>query len=73
VEIKRVIAAASRAGVDIGSIEIHPRKIIIHPRDDAQPSAASEYDMWKMSRRENTDLLRYADEKSAALPKKPRG
>ena len=32
VEIKRVIAAAVRAGIEIGSIEIHPDKIIITER-----------------------------------------
>ena len=37
VEIKRVIAAAIRAGIEIGTIEIHPRKIIIHPRQRNAP------------------------------------
>lgn len=34
VEIKRVIAAAIRAGIEIGSIEIHPRNH--HPSDGEQ-------------------------------------
>jgi hypothetical protein len=50
VEIKRVIAAASRAGIEIGSIEIHPRKIIIQPKEKDAP-ALSDYDTWKLSGR----------------------
>lgn len=33
VEIKRAIAAVERAGITIGSVEIHPRKIIVIARD----------------------------------------
>jgi len=49
VEIKRTIAAAERAGIEIGSIEIHPRKIIIHSKDpeDKERSLAIEYENWK--------------------------
>ena len=46
VEIKRVIAAAIRAGIDIGSIEIHPRKITIHPKEK-NAAQVSDYDRWK--------------------------
>ena len=71
VEIKRVIAAAIRAGIEVGSIEIHPRKIIIHPRDEnALP--ISDYDTWKMSEGRDTDRVKHAVEKSDAFPKKPR-
>lgn len=47
VEIKRVIAAAIRAGVDIGSIEIEPRKITIH--SSTEDTLESDYDIWKMN------------------------
>lgn len=72
VEIKRAIAAASRAGVEIGSIEIHPNKIIILPRDpnDKNAPELSEYDLWKMSSRQNTESVRHVDGKSDALPSK---
>ena len=48
VEIKRVIAAAERAGVQIASIEIHPRKIIIFARnpDNERPKELT-YSEWK--------------------------
>lgn len=36
VGIKRVIAAAARAGIEIGSIKIHPDKITIHRRDPSE-------------------------------------
>ena len=71
-EIKRVIAAANRAGIEIGSIEIHSDKITIHPRDPGVASVLSAYDLWKMSRREDTDRVRHVDKESDALPKKPR-
>jgi len=48
VEIKRVIAAAIRAGIDIGSVEIQPRKITIRPRDQ-NAAQISDYDLWKGS------------------------
>ncbi len=48
VEIKRAIAAAERAGIQISSIEIHPRKIIITARDptDDEPKKQT-YSEWK--------------------------
>ena len=51
-EIKRAIAAAKRAGIQIGSIEIHPRKIIIVARDPnlEQPKDLT-YAEWKASQR----------------------
>ena len=72
VEIKRAIAAVSRAGIEIGSIEIQADKITIHPRDPADPRGLGEYDLWKMSRREDTDRVEHTDEESDALPKKPK-
>ena len=52
IEIKRAIAAAERAGIRIGSIEIHPRKIIISARDpnDERPKEQT-YAEWKISQR----------------------
>jgi hypothetical protein len=48
VEIKRVIAAAERAGITVTSIEIHPRKIIIFAGDpnDEKPTKQT-YSEWK--------------------------
>ena len=48
VEIKRAIAAAERAGIQIGSIEIDPRKIVIFARDpnDEKPTKQT-YSDWK--------------------------
>jgi len=71
-EIKRVIAAASRAGIEIGSIEIHPRKIIIHPKKENAP-ALSDYDIWKISQGRDSSLVRHTDEESDALPDKSKG
>jgi len=72
VEIKRVIAAAIRAGVEIGSIEIHPRKITIYPTARNVP-AITDYDVWKLSEgHERTQHVRHADKQSGALPKKPK-
>ena len=71
VEIKRVIAAASRAGIEIGSIEIQPRKIIIHPKEEGAPPI-SDYDLWKISEGRDSSLVRHTDKESGALPKKPR-
>lgn len=51
VEIKRAIAAAERAGIDIGSIEIHPRKITIHCRQKGEPELT--YAEWKMSQQQD--------------------
>ena len=50
VEIKRAIAAAERAGIRIGSIEIHPRKIIIFARDpNGEKPREQTYSEWKAS------------------------
>lgn len=54
VEIKRVISAAIRAGVTIGSIDIHPNKITIHPRDrDLVETPQAAYARWKASQQRN--------------------
>jgi hypothetical protein len=71
VEIKRVIAAAIRAGIEIGKIEIHPSNIIIHPREESAPPLG-DYDIWKLSRLQDTDRVKHSVEESDALPKKPR-
>ena len=70
VEIKRVVAAASKAGVQIGSIEIHSAKITIHARGPADPLEFTEYDLWKLSRQRDTDRVKHVDAESDALPKK---
>lgn len=69
-EIKRVIAAASRAGVQIGSIEIHSDKITIHSRDPADPTNLTEYDIWKLSHQQDTDRAKHVAEESDALATK---
>ena len=69
VEIKRVIAAVVRAGIEIGSIEIHPRKITIHPREK-DALQISDYDIWKISQGSDSSLVLHTDEDSDALPKK---
>jgi hypothetical protein len=71
VEIKRVIAAVIRAGIEIGSIEIYPRKITIQPREKNAP-AISDYDSWKLSQGRDSSLVRHKDENSDALPGKSR-
>jgi hypothetical protein len=65
VEIKRVIAAAVRAGIEVGSIEIHPTKIIINPREKNEPQL-SEYDLWKLSEGRSTSRARRIDKQSGA-------
>lgn len=65
VEIKRVIAAAIRAGIEIGSIEIHPEKIAIYPKEENAPQI-TEYDVWKMSQGHDTSRVRHTDEQSGA-------
>jgi hypothetical protein len=50
VEIKRVIAAVVRAGIEIDSVEIQPRKITIQSRDP-NSTAISDYDAWKTGER----------------------
>jgi hypothetical protein len=74
VEIKRVLAAAQRAGIQIGSVEIEPRKITIHRDDETDPRSAAEiaYDQWKSDER-NASRVRHSVGKTDALPKKPRG
>jgi hypothetical protein len=48
VEIKRAIAAAERTGIQISSIEIHPRKIIIVARDPTLKEPKQQtYSEWK--------------------------
>jgi hypothetical protein len=71
-EIKRVIAAASRAGLEIGSIEIHLDKITIHSRDPADAQGLTEYDLWKIGQGQPTDRVKLVGEESDALPKKPK-
>jgi hypothetical protein len=52
VEIKRAIAATERAGVQIASIEIHPRKIIITARNPADDEPKSlTYSEWRAAQR----------------------
>jgi hypothetical protein len=70
-EVKRVIAAAIRAGIEIGSIEIHPRKIIIRP-SEASATEISDFDIWKMSRGQDTERVGHSVEKTDALQKKSR-
>lgn len=72
VEIKRTIAAVTRAGIEIGSIEIHPTKITIHPRNVTDERLGA-YDLWKLSEGQDTQLVKHADEESVGLPRKPRG
>lgn len=69
VEIKRVIAAAIRAGIEIDSIEVHPRKIIIH-RNEQNALPITEYDLWKMSEGRDFSRIRHTDEQSGAQPRK---
>jgi len=69
VEIKRVIAAATRAGIEIGSVEIQPRKIIIHAKEGREPEL-SPYELWKMSEGRNSLRTRHPDKKTGALPNK---
>jgi hypothetical protein len=71
-EIKRAIAAAIRAGIEIGSIEIHPGKIIIHLREENSPHVTG-YDIWKMSQGLDTNRVKHTAAKTDALPKKTRG
>jgi hypothetical protein len=72
VEIKRVIAAEERAGIEIGSIEIQPRKITIHPKEENE-DPNTEYDRWKMREGQDTERVRRTDSESDALPRKPTG
>jgi hypothetical protein len=72
VEIKRVIAAAIRAGINVGSIEIHPRKITIRPREK-NAAEITDYDSWKLSQGRDSSLVRHTEENSDALPDKSEG
>ena len=65
VEVKRLIAAAIRAGIEIGSIEIHPEKIVIRPKEKNAPPM-SDYDVWKMSEGHDTSRVQHIDEQSGA-------
>jgi hypothetical protein len=67
VEIKRVIAAATRAGIEIGSVEIQPRKIVIHAKEDREPEL-SPYEVWKMSEGRSSRRTRHPDKRTGALP-----
>lgn len=71
VEIKRVLAAAMRGGVEIGTVEIHPRKIIIHPKAEGA-SSIDAYELWKMAQGKATDRVKLVDEESDALAAKPK-
>jgi len=72
VEIKRVIAAVIRAGIEIGSIEIRPDKITVYPKDDGEPPI-SDYDLWKISDGRDSSLVRHTDKESGALRNKSKG
>lgn len=72
VEIKRAIAAAIRAGIEIGSVEIYPDKIVIHHRAKDAPAIA-DYDIWKMGQRLDTERISHTDENTEAPVTKPRG
>ena len=71
-EIKRVIAASMRAGIEIGSIEIHSDKIIIQPKNTTDLRGLSEYDIWKISRGENTSRVEHVDQESDAPQRNPK-
>jgi hypothetical protein len=71
-ELERMIAAATKAGIEIGSIEIHPQKIVIYRRENNAP-AISDYDLWKMREGEETNRIRHSDDETDALTGKPRG
>ena len=71
-EIKRVLAAVARVGIEIGSIEIQFDKITIHPRDPEDEPGLTEYDLWKMSQGQTTGRVKHVENESDALPKKPK-
>ena len=58
VEIKRSIATAVRAGIEIGSIEIQPRKIIIHSKG-GEETPGSLYDKWRFHQGREPQHLRH--------------
>ena len=58
VEIKRAIAAAERTGIQISSIEIHPRKIIIIAINPADKEPKQQtYSEWKVVPKSNGGYL----------------
>jgi hypothetical protein len=71
-EIKRVIGAAIRVGIEIGTIEIHPDKIVIYQKEK-NDQAITAYDFWKMHEGKDTDRARHTDNDSDALLGKPKG
>jgi hypothetical protein len=72
VEIKRAIAAAIRAGIEIGSIEIHRSKIIIRSREKNAPQI-TDYDLWKINEGRDSSRVRHTAKDSDALPDKSKG
>jgi hypothetical protein len=70
VEIKQAIAAAERASIKIGSVEIRPSKITIHARSlkDMEPPAELSYAEWKA--KEQGQPVKQAGAKSDALQSK---
>lgn len=73
-EIKRAIAAATRAGIEIGSVEIEPRKITVHPKDpkDSRTPAEIAYSEWKASEKELARRITPEDGQFDVLPRKPK-
>ncbi|HMI19008.1 MAG TPA: hypothetical protein VK533_05640 [Sphingomonas sp.] len=72
VEIKRVIAAAERAGIEIASIEIQPGRITIQARElsGKNVSIDDEFDLWKASQARLATGLGNQAGKTDAPPKK---
>jgi len=71
-EIKRVIAAAERAGINVASIELQPGRITLHARPRPEvTSTLTAYDIWKMSDR--PPPVRRSDAKTDAPPEKSKG
>ncbi|MBK9004291.1 MAG: hypothetical protein IPM41_10635 [Sphingomonadales bacterium] len=63
-EIKRAIAAAERAGIEIDSVEIHPRKITIHSRKKDEPELT--YAEWKKRQQTQNRSVGASDDESDA-------
>lgn len=74
-EIKRAIAAVTKAGVEVGSIEIYADKITIYAtRPKPEPtSGLTAYDHWKLDQGQNSDRVNWRTENSASPPKKSGG
>ena len=70
-EIKRAIAAAMRAGIQIESIDIRPQGITIHVRDrrDENAEGVTAYDLWKISQGADTSRVRHSAQKTDAPQK----